>query len=95
MAGMDREALIDLWRGEAEEARAQAARMKDGSISQELLLSIAASSASSSRPPALAPDEASGRAERGCDADARHEAARVNPQPTAEPKLKADCSIKA
>ena len=43
MAGMDREALIDLWRGEAEEARAQAARMKDGSISQELLLSIAAS----------------------------------------------------
>ena len=43
MAGMDREALIDLWRGEAEEARAQTARMKDGSISQELLLSIAAS----------------------------------------------------
>jgi len=43
MAGMDYEALIDLWRGEAEEARAQAARMKDGSISQELLLSIAAS----------------------------------------------------
>lgn len=43
MAGMDREALIDLWRGEAEEARAQAARMKDGSISQELLLAIAAS----------------------------------------------------
>ena len=42
MAGTDRAALIDLWRGEAEEARAQAARVKDGSISQELLLSIAA-----------------------------------------------------
>ena len=38
---MDRELLIALWRARAEEA--QAAQMKGGSISQELLLSIAAS----------------------------------------------------
>ena len=34
--------LSDLWRARAEEARAQAAQMRDGSVSQELLLSIAA-----------------------------------------------------
>jgi len=36
-------ALIELWRARAEEARTQAAQMKDGSASQELLLSVAAS----------------------------------------------------
>ena len=34
--------MIALWRNRAEEARAQASQMKDGSVSQELLLSIAA-----------------------------------------------------
>ena len=34
--------LIALWRNRVEEARAQASQMKDGSVSQELLLSIAA-----------------------------------------------------
>jgi len=34
--------LIALWRNRAEEARAHASQMKDGSVSQELLLSIAA-----------------------------------------------------
>ena len=43
MVGMDREELINLWRDRAEEARTQAAQMKDGSASQELLLSVAAS----------------------------------------------------
>jgi len=36
-------ASIELWRARAEEARTQAAQMKDGSASQELLLSVAAS----------------------------------------------------
>jgi len=36
-------ALVELWRVRVEEARTQAAQMKDGSVSQELLLSIAAS----------------------------------------------------
>jgi len=40
---MDSEQLIVLWRARAEEARTQAAQMKDGSASQELLLSAAAS----------------------------------------------------
>ena len=40
---MSGEANIELWRARAEEARAQAAQMRDGSVSQELLLSIAAS----------------------------------------------------
>jgi len=34
--------MISLWRNRAEEARSQASQMKDGSVSQELLLSIAA-----------------------------------------------------
>ena len=34
--------MIALWRNRAEEARAQASQMKDGSVAQELLLSIAA-----------------------------------------------------
>ena len=34
--------MIALWRNRAEEARAQASQMKDGSVSQELLLGVAA-----------------------------------------------------
>ena len=34
--------MIAVWRDRAEEARAQASQMKDGWVSQELLLTIAA-----------------------------------------------------
>jgi hypothetical protein len=40
---MDHKSLVDLWHARAEEARALSAQMKDGSVSQELLLSMAAS----------------------------------------------------